>query len=219
MRTFEEWMDYQGIEIAYLTDDELDSWRSTFEEACERARQQKDWTPKARGNPDDRAYAVAVIDGSDLWLALWVRRSAKGDYFVLIPRSDHARDKGMRSWDPHVSYHRNGRFHQKSHNKPWMISQRQPPGPDFKGNENMLVTPLALESVRAVKARCDPDQYNGMLEVSVELFNEGKFCIAVDLTEAGGPALQHPGEIPCQKRFPDHVPEVVVTIYKYELTG
>jgi hypothetical protein len=53
--------------------------------------------------PSERRYAVACRDSTDLWLTLWVRRSPKGEFFVMVPRGD-------REWDPHISYHLNGKF-------------------------------------------------------------------------------------------------------------
>ena len=49
-------------------------------------------------------YAVAVRHTSELMIALGVRRSAKGEVVVLIPRAD-------KGWDPHTTYHRDGTFH------------------------------------------------------------------------------------------------------------
>jgi hypothetical protein len=42
----------------------------------------------------EHRYAVAFREGSDLWLTLWVKRSPKGEFFVLMPR-------GNRAWDVH----------------------------------------------------------------------------------------------------------------------
>src|SRR5260370_35510785 len=44
---------------------------------------------------------------SDLWVTLWVRRSPKGEFFVMMPRSDQ-------DWTPHASYHLDGTVHMKS---------------------------------------------------------------------------------------------------------
>jgi hypothetical protein len=31
---------------------------------------------------------MAVREGSDLWLTLWVRRSWRGEFFVMVPRGN-----------------------------------------------------------------------------------------------------------------------------------
>ena len=61
---------------------------------------------KLQSLPGEHRYAVAIREGSELWLTLWVRRSPKGEFFVMVPRAD-------RGWDPHNSYHLDGTFHGK----------------------------------------------------------------------------------------------------------
>jgi len=58
-------------------------------------------------SPGEQRYAVAIRDGSDLWLTLWGRCSQKGDIFVMLPRGDP-------DLDVHTSYHCNGKFHTKT---------------------------------------------------------------------------------------------------------
>ena len=84
----------------------LAEWRNIFDEL----KQASAATPKVgrmKLKPGEQRYAVALRDGSDLWLTLWVRRSPKGEIFIMLPR-------GNRAWDPHNSYHRDGTFHAKS---------------------------------------------------------------------------------------------------------
>jgi hypothetical protein len=210
MRTFEEWMAYQAVDIASLSDDEIKAWRSAYDKSREAQYQQRIWTPRVRANAKDLLYAVAVRDVSDLWLALWVKRSARCEYFVMFPR-----DKP--GWDPHASYHRDGRLHQKSHDQKMLVSQRQIPGPGFKGTEQMLTTTLDLESVCAVKALCDPAQFTGVLEISGGILHQGGHTVAVDLTEANGSALAQPwSQIVMQKRFSEAIPEVLLTVWRHD---
>ena len=51
--------------------------------------------------PGEQKYAVAICDGSDLWLTLWVRCSRKGEIFIMYPRGD-------RDWDAQGSVHSRG---------------------------------------------------------------------------------------------------------------
>lgn len=211
MRTFEEWMDYQAVDVASLGKDELKAWHSDYDASCEAQRQRKIWTLRVRANAEALLYAAAVRDGSDLWLALWVKRNPKGDYFVMFPRDEPG-------WDPHASYHRDGRLHQKSHDRKMIVLQRQVPGPGFKGTEQMLTTTLDLESVRAVKALCDPSQFTGVLEIPGEILHQGGHTVAIDLTEANGSALAQPwSKIVIQRRFSDAVPEVLLTAWRHQL--
>jgi hypothetical protein len=57
--------------------------------------------------PGEQRYAVAILDGLDLWLTLWVRCSPKGDVYILLPRQDP-------DLDFHTSYHNNGEFRTKT---------------------------------------------------------------------------------------------------------
>lgn len=211
MRTFEEWMKYQAVDVASLGKDELEEWRSEYDTACEAQRRRNIWTPRIRANAKDLLYAVVVSDGSDLWLSLWVKRNAQSDYFVLFPRDEPG-------WNPHASYHRDGRFYQKSYNGKMMFQQRQVPGPGFKGTEQMLTTTIDVESARAVKALCDCTQCNGVLEVPERILHPGDHTVSVDLTEVNGsPVIQPCSELVMQQRFSGAVPQIVITLWKRQL--
>jgi hypothetical protein len=209
MRTFEEWMAYRGIDITTLGEEELKAWRRDYDASCQVQSQRKIWTPQVRANPKDLLYAVAVRDGPDLWLALWVKRSTKPEYFVMLPRNDRP------DWDPHASYHSDGCLHQKTHNRKIDVSQRQIPGPGFHGTENILTTRLDLEDARAVKALCDPGLFTGILEIPGEVLSQGHHIVAVDLTDTNGTALAHPcSQIVIQRRFSKPFPEVLLTVWR-----
>ena len=69
--------------------------------------------------PGEYRYAVAVRDGNDLWLTLWVRCwPEKGEFFVLHPHANSA-------WDPHSSLHAKGQFHMKSYGKKMIVAGSQ----------------------------------------------------------------------------------------------
>jgi len=106
LKTFVGWLRYQGID-AGITPGELETWRGIFGEAQKRSSSvAKVRQMKLRSAPGEHRYAVADREGSDLWLTLWVRRSPKSEFFVLMPRAD-------RSWEVHTSYHLDGTFHMK----------------------------------------------------------------------------------------------------------
>jgi hypothetical protein len=210
MRTFEEWIKYQAMDVTSLGEDEIKAWRSDYDVSCEAQRQRKIWTPRVRANVKDLLYAAAVRDASDLWLVLWVKRNTKSDYFVMFPRDEPG-------WNPHASYHRDGHCNQKSHDRKMIDSQRQVPGSGFKGTEQMLTT-IDLKSVQAAKAFCDPSQFNGVLEIPGEILYQGSHTVTVDLTEANGSALSQPwSQIVVQRRFLDAVPEVLLTAWRQEI--
>jgi hypothetical protein len=104
--TFEGFLKYQGVP-ATATPEELKMFRGFFDEATLLHKTgPKVGLMKLQPVPGEQKYAVAIRDGSKLWLTLWVRCSRKGEIFVMYPRPD-------RDWDAHASYHLKGTFHQK----------------------------------------------------------------------------------------------------------
>src|SRR5436309_1062613 len=108
LQTFEGWLKYQGV-AAMSAPEALEMWRRSYEEMRERmAADSKVGRMKLRPlMSGEHRYAVAVREGSDLWLTLWVKRSPKPEFFVFQPRADG-------DWNPHTSYHINGTLHMKS---------------------------------------------------------------------------------------------------------
>jgi|SRR5436190_2903306 len=112
--------------------DERESWRETFEDVRKRcASTPKVGLMKLKLVRGEFRYAVAFRESSDLWLTLWVRRSPKGEFFIMIPRGDKDRDV-------HTSYHLDGTLHHKSHGRKVLPAQkRQPLTADFRGTESL----------------------------------------------------------------------------------
>ncbi len=144
LQTFEGWLRYQAVDASTTAPEELAMWRRLFEEARQRsATSPKVGLMKLQPVPDEHRYAVAVREGADLWLTLWVRRSRKGEFFIMLPRGD-------RDWDPHTSYHLDGTLHMKSHDCRIVPPQkRQPLTVDIAHIEHMGVpanaTPPLIE--------------------------------------------------------------------------
>lgn len=154
--TFEGFLKYQAVDAETITPQERKMWRSFFDEAMER----RTTTPKVgvmrlQPVPDEQKYAVAIHDGSDLWLTLWVRCSRKGEVFIMYPRGD-------RDWDAHASYHVNGILHQKSHAAILGAPQRRPPLTEaFKGSEHLGT--YGGHGMKSVGAVCDPTAFTGVV--------------------------------------------------------
>ena len=98
LQTFEVWLkEIQGIDPAMLEPNDLAQWRSIHQDVMAKsAATPKVGLMKLHAGPGEHLYAVAIREDSKLWLTLWVRRSRKGEIFVIIPRAD-------RAWDPHLS--------------------------------------------------------------------------------------------------------------------
>ena len=159
---------------------------------------------KLQPAPGEHRYAVAVREGSDLWLALWIRRSRKGEFFIMVPRGD-------RDWDVHTSYHLDGTLHMKSHGRKVLPpTKRQPLTGMFRGTE-----PLGAffgYGPKSVGAICDPAAFSGgVVEVGPCVLRPGDG--GVDLVEPGcDPATFPWTNIARREVIRDIPPWVVITI-------
>jgi len=206
IKTFEGWLSgAQGLDPASLPPEQLAQWRQLFEELTSNP------TPKVQMDlgpvpTRQRRYGVAVREGSDLWLTLWVRRSAKGDIYVMVPRGD-------RKWDPHTSYHHDGTFHAKSYDKKLGKSQtRQALTSAFQGSEN--VGAYHGHGPKTVGAICDPAAFSDVLEVAPGVLGPRNGCVVLDLLEPGCDPISWPGEMVQQKVFDDAEPWLVARIFR-----
>jgi len=128
LRTFEGWLRYQAVDPVVLMPDELAMWRGYFDEDRQRAEcSPKVGLMKLRRVPGEQKYGVALRDGSELWLTMWVRCSLKGEVFVMYPRAE--------AGNPHASYHLDGTLHNKSYGKAHFPKKRQPLDADFRESE------------------------------------------------------------------------------------
>jgi hypothetical protein len=132
--TFEGFLRYQGFDPSTASADVLVEFREIFDENQIRKSERRGLGTMNFGalKPREHRYAVAVREGADLLLTLWIKR-APGDVYVMIPR-----DRGQ--WNPHASYHKDGSFHHKSHDNKMMGSKRQPLNAAFKGCETFGMT-------------------------------------------------------------------------------
>jgi hypothetical protein len=157
LQTFEGWMKFQGVD-APTAPEALEMWKGAFDEARKRSSD----TPKVglmklRPLSGEHRYAVAVREGSDLWLALWVLRWRKGEFFVLIPRGD-------RDWDVHASYHLDGTRHLKSFDhKVLPATKCQPLTGTFRGGESLVA--FSGYGPKSVGAVCDPAAFSAVVEI------------------------------------------------------
>src|SRR5262245_14466669 len=152
--------------------------------------------------PGEHRYAVAVREGSDLWLTLWVKRSKKGEFFVLVPRKDPG-------WDVHTSYHLDGTLHMKSFGGKRMSKKLQPLTGTFRGTEHLGGN--AGHGPKHVGAICDPADLSGGVEVAPGLLGPRDGDVVVDLIEPGCHPIPWPNVVQ-QEVFRDAVPWVVIRI-------
>jgi hypothetical protein len=160
--------------------------------------------------PGEQRYAVAIRDGSDLWLTLWVRCSPKGDIFVRLPRADP-------DFDVHTSYHRDGKSHIKTllpsrgyYDRPIHPTKRQPLTAAFKGFEHVVNFSGHGKGTGAV---CDPKAFDAVVCVEPSTLGPHAGSVAVDLVEPGYKLKPESGG-PMRRLFPrEPRPSVVISIY------
>jgi hypothetical protein len=93
----------------------------------------------------DRMFAVAVRDGDELFLWIRLRRAAGTDIYYVVPtgRED---ERDWKKWNPHGSWHRDGRVHHKSFDKKMLpVEERQKPDARFEGTYNLITRGLASD--------------------------------------------------------------------------
>ena len=206
LNTFEGWLRYQAIDATTTPPDELAMWRGHFDEKMERSlvASPEVGLMKLQPVPGQHLYAVAVREGSDLWLTLWVRRSRKGEFFVIVPRADQ-------DWDPHTSYHLDGTLHTKSYDyKLGSPQKRQPLTGTFCGTEHLGM--FMGHGPKSVGAVCDPTAFSGVVEVAPGVLGPRNGGVIVDLVEPGCEPLSVPNTIVRQEVFRDTLPWIVIRI-------
>jgi hypothetical protein len=208
LHTFEGWLRYQAVDAATTAPEELEKWRHVFKEARDRiAACPKVGLMKLQPVPGEHRYAVAIADGSDLWLTLWVKRSRKGEFFVMLPRGD-------RDWDPHWSYHLDGTLHIKIYGDTVLERTNQPLTGTFRGSEDLGFH--AGHGPKGVGAICDPAAFSGVVKVAPGVLGPRHGIVKVDLVEP------HHEPMKCaeirtviRQDFCDTVPWVVIRVGSY----
>ncbi len=207
LKSFDGWLRYQAIDATEITPEELETWRRIFEEARQRSAVNLNvGLMKLQPVPGEYRYAVVVRDLADLRITLWVKRSRKGEFFIMLPRGD-------RAWDVHTSYHLDGTLHMKSHgSKAFTSNRRQPLNGTFQGSEHLGA--YFGYGPKSVGAICDPMAFAGVVEVSSDIWGPMDGWVAVDLVEPGTePTMKIPNSrIFTRKQFTDLPPWVVITV-------
>lgn len=204
LQTFEGWLTYQAIDTSMMTTEELATWRCYFEEVQkQRAASSKVGLMNLKTVPGEGKYAVAVREGTDLFLVLWIRRNQKGEYCVLKPMND-------RQVNLHASYHGDGTLHHKIVKQKFFPGQKSPSFPIMNG-----FTPKDAGAI------CDPTAFTGMVEVASGILGLRHGCIGVCLVEPGIglPDYTWAYQVLTQTVFREVSPHVVVSIMRKKHPG
>jgi len=214
LKSFDKWLEYQGVDAAGIDTNRLEEWHRIFEEmAALTSAAPKVGLVKLKQLPGEYRYAVASRENGNLWLTLWVRRSRKGEFFVMVPRGD-------RAWNVHTSYHLDGQLHMKSYGQKTVEKKVQPLTGTFQGTVDLGT--YGGHAPKGVGAVCDPSAFNGVVEVEPGILGPRQGSVAVELVEPGREptvALSF-NEIVRRQVFADFVSSVAITIWAPgEITG
>ncbi len=154
----------------------------------------------------DGSSDVGWIHGTRRTMALWVKRSAKPEFFIFHPTVDG-------NWNPHSSLHKDGTFHLKSHDRKALTQKRQPPA-SIKGSEHLSA--YGGFSPKSIGAACDPSDFDGVFEAPPGVLGPRNGMVTVDLIEPGFGAhpLQHPAEEVDRRLFTDGTPHLLIRIFR-----
>jgi len=204
LQTLEGWLKYQEVDAPTTAPEELKKWQRLFEEARERSAACPEvGLMKLQTVPGEHRYAVAIEDGSNLWLTLWVKRSRKGEFFVMVPRGD-------RDWDPHTSYHLDGTLHIKSYGVTVLTRKNQPLTGTFRGNEDLGFH--AGHGPKGVGAICDPMAFTGVVKVAPGVLGPRHGVVKLDLVEPDHEPMEFPGKTVAEHSFRDILPWLVIRV-------
>ena len=195
---FESWLTNQGINPDALPD--KDRMREVFEQGQLRGEALQA-TTLGPGTTGGDAYAVAIDDGTDLRVTLWVRRAPR-ICVVLQPRG--------REWDPHATYHADGWYHNKSYGMAMGGQQRQPLD-NFKGTEHLGV----FMGHGAPLPKCNVADFTDVITVPAGVLTGYRGGILVDLVEpdvAPNPLHREFHEVSQERTYKDFSPWVVVAV-------
>jgi hypothetical protein len=163
----------------------------------------------------EKKYSIAVRDGACLFVFLWIRRSKAGEFFAFLPRPHDP------SIDAHASYHRDGRFHFKSHDMSGrnkiMYQQKQKPDQNFVGAEHLLGQRIDQAGPRAIGEKCYPNTFSEVFEIPVSELGTSKYNthVSADLVSHGhSPILVPNARVIRQKEYRDFFPFVLFTLYE-----
>ncbi|HEY1909949.1 MAG TPA: hypothetical protein VGG73_03445 [Vicinamibacterales bacterium] len=161
-----------------------------------------------RKTPGDHLYAVAVRDASELWLVLWVRHSARGEYFVFHPHNERPAD-----W--HLSYHKDGRVHSKNYGHKMaspFFPKRQPLTAEFRGSESLIT--IGGYAPKTLGAICALEDFTGVVELGPRVLGPKHGQIAVDLVEPGFVLPRRLDNEAARALFTEPNPNVLIRVFQ-----
>ena len=197
LQTFEGWLNYQAVKTSMMTSGEFATWRDRFEETQKQRAISKVGLMNLKTVPGENKYAVAVREGTDLFLVLWIRRNRNGEYLVLKPMNN--------SQLAVQNKHRDGTLRHKIIKPKVLSAQKSHSFPIMN-----VFTP------KETGAACDPTAFTGIVEVSSGILGPRDGSIGVILAEPSNslPNYTWAYEVLSQTVFREVLPHVVVSIMR-----
>ena len=166
-----------------------------------------------------KTYAVIVRYGpSDTRLFARIIRKNKGDVVVAWSIDEPKTPSRVPAWNPHATYHKDGRQHSKSYDRPNIVKYKQRPNSVFKGCEQIEAT--NADRMRSNLPPCSPTDFDDVFEVPVHMISgkQNQF-VSVDLVEPGIEPIRLTGhdKVLLEAKFKDSVPWIVVTLGESQL--
>lgn len=161
----------------------------------------------------EKMFAIVLArPGGNKSLFGRVRRSSKGDVCAIWAEDESLHNHGRGS-NPHASYHANGRFHSKTHDRSAFKRSLQVPAKDFRGNQPIQAT----NADRALSPTLPAftGQFDDVFEIPLDLISDNSNqSIAVDVIEPGISPAEVTGndKVLAEKIFQDDVPWIVVRL-------
>ncbi len=203
LSTFEGWLAFQNFDVS--SPDELDSLREVYADlhAASEALPKFGRMKLRPMEPGEYRYAVALREGANLWLNLWVRRSPKSEFFVMIPRN-------QKDIDLHASYHASGTLHVKIEGRKQLTINVQRPDQNFQGNQPLFT--FSGYSPKRIGAVCDPTDFSDVIE-EPGVLGPHNGQITIDLVEPNTEPPSIPWvQVVRRKTYRDSSPWVVITV-------
>src|SRR5262245_22169013 len=170
----------------------------------------------------ERTFAVAVRDRNDLFLWTRLRRAAGTDIYYVLP-TGREHDPKWKKWDPHGSWHKDGRVHHKSFDRKIFPTERQKPDAEFKGTYNLITRGISSDEPRLFGVPCDPTEFSEIMEIPAGILSpkypDYETHMSIDVSEPGlQPLLMGGSEnILCQHIFDDAIPHITVTVFSFQI--
>ena len=204
---FLRWVRAQGVDPLPLSLEDLEVWRRAFRGELRDLRSPRVRPMKLKLVPDEFRYAVAVREGSNVWLTMWVRRSSKGEFSIITPIGDK---EWKIEWHPQTTYHLDGMLRTRDHKHNVIIKNCQPLTGTFRGTESLGV--YYGPGPKNDGAIFDPTVFTAVVEVSSSVFGSG-VGIGVEIMAPDNEAVEASwSRIITRQIFRETVPWVVITV-------